>query len=92
MPEVTTPTPSVPEVSAPKKPNRAKRKRTMGKVIALTLTAALLLAGGVALYRFLNTSSEEQGEIYTQPAMIGSIRARSRAAEAPRPRNLPPSP
>lgn len=76
MPEVTTPTPSVPEVSAPKKPNRAKRKRTMGKVIALTLTAALLLAGGVALYRFLNTSSEEQGEIYTQPAMIGSIQSK----------------
>ena len=76
MPEVTTPTPSVPEVSAPKKPNRAKRKRTMGKVIALTLTAALLLAGGVALYRFLNTSSEEQGEIYTQPAMIGSVQSK----------------
>lgn len=77
MPEVTTNQASTP-VQEPQKPtpvkSRRNKKKTV-KAIVLAITAAALLAGGVALYRFLTDSDSEQGEIFSQPAAIGSIQS-----------------
>ena len=54
MPETTTPqtTPTT-----PKKPiSRGNAKKKTAKLIALGVTAAALIAGGIGLNRFLNTS------------------------------------
>ena len=74
MPETTTPqtTPTT-----PKKPvSRGSAKKKTAKLIALGVTAAILIAGGIGLNRFLNTSDEQVGEIFAQPAMIGSIQSK----------------
>ena len=81
MPEVTTPQASTPvkEPQAPQKPASMKPKRDKkktAKMIALGLSAAALLAGGVALYNFLTSTDETQGEIYSQPAFLGSIQSK----------------
>lgn len=77
MPEVTTNQASTP-VQEPQKPtpvkSRRNKKKTV-KAIVLAITAAALLAGGVALYRFLTDSDSEQGEIFSQPATLGSIQS-----------------
>ena len=80
MPEVTTTQASTPvqEPQAPQKPAPGKPKRNKkktAKLIALGITAAALLAGSVLLYNFLTDTEEEQGEIFSQPAAIGSIQS-----------------
>lgn len=72
MPELITKQ-SVP--SAPAKSRGQKKKRTAG-LIALTLAVALLAGGGFALYRFLGSTEEAQGEVFSQPAMIGTIQSK----------------
>ncbi len=80
MPEVTAPQPET-QVQAPaappvKKPIKPRRKKKVVKtVIALGVTAAILGAGGLALYRFLNSGEEGMGEIWAQPAEIGTIQS-----------------
>ena len=79
MPEVTTPQPAAPEQaagrpSAPKAPKRNKKK--MVKMAVLAGAAVALLVGSVALYRFLTASDEQQGEIYAQPAQLGTIQSK----------------
>ena len=70
MPDVITQQP-------PKKPvSRGSRKKKTAKLLALCLTAALLTAGGIGLYRFLNDTEESVGEIFAQPAMLGSIQSK----------------
>lgn len=68
-------TPSTP--STPPKPRpgagRRRMKKILKTVIVLLVIAGILGGGGVALYRFLNTSEETVGEIYAVPAEIGSI-------------------
>lgn len=79
MPDVTTQQTSIPtpEKQPPKKPvSRGSKKKKAAKLIALGVTAALLLGGGVGLYRFLNDETEAVGEIYAQPAMLGSIQSK----------------
>ncbi len=74
MPETTTPQ-TVPQT--PKKPvSRGSAKKKTAKLIALGVTAAAVLAGGIGLTRFLNTSEEQVGEIFSQPAMLGSIQSK----------------
>jgi len=76
MPEMTV-NPVSPPAQAPKKPvSRGQKKKRAAKLIALAVVAALLCAGGYGLYQFLNSSEEEQGEIFSQPAMIGTIQSK----------------
>ena len=76
MPEVTTNQVS-PPVQAPKKPvSRGQKKKKLAKLIALAAAAALLCAGGFGLRQFLNDGEEEQGEIFSQPAMMGTIQSK----------------
>lgn len=82
MPEINT-TPAAAPVQEPQatpKPapgnkNKRNKKKTVRTLIILAVVAALLLGGGVLLYNFLNSSSEEQGEIFSQPAMLGTIQS-----------------
>ena len=70
MPDVITQQP-------PKKPvSRGNRKKKTAKFLALCLAAALLAAGGIGLYRFLNNTEESVGEIFAQPATLGSIQSK----------------
>jgi multidrug efflux pump subunit AcrA (membrane-fusion protein) len=77
MPELTEQIP-VSEAAPPKPaPGKNKRrKKGVLKLIVLLLVLAALATGGVFLYRFLAGSEEAQGEIFTQPAMIGSIQSK----------------
>lgn len=52
---------------------RRRAKKILKTVITLLVIAGILGGGGVALYRFLNTSEEQVSEIYAVPAYIGSI-------------------
>lgn len=82
MPEINTTPAAAPaqEPQATPKPapgnkNKRNKKKTVRTLIILAVVAALLLGGGVLLYNFLNSSSEEQGEIFSQPAMLGTIQS-----------------
>ena len=73
MPEITTSAPPAPPA---RKPAGRGAKKKMKTLLALGVTAVLLTAGGLALNRFLNGGEEEMGEIYSQPAMIGTIQSK----------------
>lgn len=45
-------------------------------LIILAVVLALLAAGGFALYRFLFSTGGEEGEIFSQPAFLGSIQSK----------------
>lgn len=60
---------------APVKKKGAQKKKMVKRLAALAVALAILGGGGFALYRFLHTSNEEQGEIWAQPAEIGSIQS-----------------
>ena len=73
MPEVMN-TPVSAPAPVPKKPNRRK-KRVVLRIFVVLCILAVLGAGGVFLFRFLN-ESEETSAIYSQPAAIGSIQSK----------------
>ena len=82
MPEIKTTPAAAPSqepqaVPRPIPGNKQKRnqKKTVRTLIALAVVTAVLLGGGVLLYNFLSRSSEEQGEIFSQPAMLGTIQS-----------------
>ena len=60
----------------PKKPAGKGRQKIVKRLIALGVAAAILGGGGVALYRFLTDDDSELGEIYSQPAEIGTIQSK----------------
>ena len=77
MPEVTIQPPAPEQVPPRPIPKQAKRrKKNVVKLIVLLLVLAALAVGGVFLYRFLTDSEETQGEIFAQPAMLGSIQSK----------------
>ena len=84
MPEITTPqtteTAPAPAQTTPRppvKPNGGRKKKKMVKnLIILAVVLALLAAGGFALYRFLFSTGGEEGELFSQPAFLGSIQSK----------------
>ena len=60
----------------PKKPAGTGRQKIVKRLIALGVAAAILGGGGFALYRFLTDDDSELGEIYSQPAEIGTIQSK----------------
>ena len=65
----------VAEPAAPKKPVNRKKKHTARNAVVSVVVIAALIAGGVGLKNFLAPAEEEQGEIYSQPAMLGSLQS-----------------
>ncbi len=59
-----------------KKPAGKGKKKIVKRLIALGVAAAILGGGGFALYRFLTATDSELGEIYAQPAEIGTIQSK----------------
>ena len=106
MAEMTTvqpqaPAPAPAQGKPPLKKKGAQKKKMAKRLIALAVAAAVCLGGGFALHRFLNSGSGDLGEIYAQPASIGSIQstvsgsgtaARYPAVVRPRQRSRRPSP
>ena len=79
MAEVTatqTPTPTPTPTPAPVKKKGPGKKKMAKRFIALGVAAAVLAGGGFALYKFLNTSTLEEGEIFSQAASIGTIQSK----------------
>jgi len=54
----------------------ARKKKLVKRLVALGVAAAILGGGGFALYKFLNSGSGDQGEIYAQPASLGTIQSK----------------
>jgi len=71
----TTPTATPGPVGAAKKAPSKNKKKMVKRIIALVVAVAILGGGGFALYRFLSGGGEEQGEIYTGFASIGTIQS-----------------
>ncbi len=69
--------PQTPPSSKPpaKKPAGKGKKKLVKRLIALGVAAVICGGGGFALYRFLHTSNEELGEIFSQEAYIGTIQS-----------------
>ena len=59
-----------------KKPAGKGRQKIVKRLIALGVAAAMFGGGGFALYRFLTDDDSELGEIYSQPAEIGTIQSK----------------
>ena len=59
-----------------KKPAGKGRQKIVKRLIALGVAAAIFGGGGFALYRFLTDDDSELGEIYSQPAEIGTIQSK----------------
>ncbi|MCF2661617.1 efflux RND transporter periplasmic adaptor subunit [Pseudoflavonifractor phocaeensis] len=79
MPEVTNPQPKVETPAPPRAPVKktgARKKKLVKRLVALGVAAAILGGGGFALYKFLNSGSGDQGEIYAQPASLGTIQSK----------------
>ncbi len=79
MPEVTVPQPETQApapVGAPVQKKGNQKKKMVKRLVALGIAAVILGGGGFALYKFLNSSGETQGEIYAQPASIGTIQSK----------------
>ena len=79
MPEVTNSQPQVDTPAPPRAPVKkkgAQKKKLVKRLVAFGVAAAILGGGGFALYRFLNSGSGDQGEIYAQPAYIGTIQSK----------------
>ena len=68
---------TVPESPAPA-PDKGKKKdgkKVTGKLIAAAVAVAVLAGCGFALHKFL-TGGESQGDIYSEPVMLGSIQSK----------------
>ena len=59
-----------------KKPAGKGRQKIVKRLIALGVAAAIFGGGGFVLYRFLTDDDSELGEIYAQPAEIGTIQSK----------------
>lgn len=59
-----------------KKPAGKGRQKIVKRLIALGVAAAIFGGGGFALYRFLTDDDSDLGEIYSQPAEIGTIQSK----------------
>ena len=79
MPEVTNSQPQVDTPAPPRAPVKkkgAQKKKLVKRLVAFGVAAAILGGGGFALYRFLNSGSGDQGEIYAQSAYLGTIQSK----------------
>lgn len=72
----TPPTPSPSPAPTAGKPKIPLDKRNLRRLIALVVAAAILIGGGVALYRFLFSSDSTPQEIFAQPATLGTLQSR----------------
>ena len=52
-----------------------QKKKLVKRTIAIAAAAIILGGGGFALWRFLHSGGADQGEIYAQPASLGSIQS-----------------
>ena len=75
QPQAPAPAPAPAQGKPPLKKKGAQKKKMAKRLIALAVAAAVCLGGGFALHRFLNSGSGDLGEIYAQPASIGSIQS-----------------
>ena len=73
--QAPAPAPAPAQGKPPLKKKGAQKKKMAKRLIALAVAAAVCLGGGFALHRFLNSGSGDLGEIYAQPASIGSIQS-----------------
>ena len=74
--ESTVNGPATPPKPPVKKPAGKGRQKIVKRLIALGVAAAIFGGGGFALYRFLTDDDSELGEIYSQPAEIGTIQSK----------------
>ena len=75
QPQAPAPAPAPAQGKPPLKKKGAQKKKMAKRLIVLAVAAAVCLGGGFALHRFLNSGSGDLGEIYAQPASIGSIQS-----------------
>ena len=62
--------------SAPKPKKRKQNKKRLKTILALVITLAVLAGLGYLLWYFvLKPAPVDQGDIYSQPAYIGSIQS-----------------
>ena len=67
----------VTNIQTPVKPRKKKKKKKiLRRLIAWSVTLAILAGGGYALYRFLNSGNNQVSEIYASPAYIGTIQSK----------------
>lgn len=77
MPELNTSQAAPAQGTAPaRKPAGPNKKKMIRRLVALSVAATMLFGGGVALKKFLNSGGEEPGEIFSQPAMLGTIQSK----------------
>ena len=77
IPEVSSAQTQAPAPSpAPLKKKGPQKKKLVKRLIALGLTAAFLVGGGIALRSFLGSGEGEVGEVFAQPAYMGSIQSK----------------
>ncbi len=74
--ESTVNGPATPPKPPVKKPAGKGRQKIVKRLIALGVAAAIFGGGGFTLYRFLTDDDSELGEIYSQPAEIGTIQSK----------------
>ena len=68
--------PSAPSRPPVKKPAGKGRQKSVKRLIALGVAAAIFGGGGFALYRFLTATDDEVGEIFPATASIGTIQSK----------------
>ena len=61
---------------APMKKSGPQKKKMAKRMVALGVAAAVLGGGAFALYQFLNSGGTQQGEIFAEPAYLGSIQSK----------------
>ena len=77
IPEVSSAQTQAPAPSpAPLKKKGPQKKKLVKRLIALGLTAAILVGGGIALRTFLRSGEGGVGEVFAQPAYMGSIQSK----------------
>ncbi len=77
MAELTTPQTQTPAPSpTPVKKKGNQKKKMVKRMVALGVVLVIFVGGGFALYKFLNSSDGEQGEIFAQPASMGTIQSK----------------
>lgn len=72
QPQTQTPAPT----PRPAKKKGVTNKKMVKRLVALGIGVAILGGGGFALYKFLHSSTEKQGEIFSQPVNLGTIQSK----------------